>query len=409
MPIPIKQEAPEVHGRLITLGRGVVFRHGTDMLWLRRNLLFLLPLLAFFIALWTIPAAWCRRGAGEWFKGDLATQQRLARTVALQIKEGPTRDTFKTGIQRFDGEWLFGTNLMAGIGFCQLVLQHPETRAEWTPQIENCIRQLLTKEVQEFDRVAWEEGPIESLDKPQGHAAFLGYFNFLLSLYRQIDPVNEFAPLNDQITATLIRRYEASPSGLIATYPNEWYPVDNAPGLASIAITGRATGRDYSAFLKKSEDSFRQYYVDAKSGLIIQAVNAKGLPSDQPRGSGSALGTFFLYHAFPDLGREIYAGIQRSLETGLFGFGAIREYPHGESGVWDIDSGPVIFGFGFSATGFTIGPARAFGDEALYARLFSSAVFAGAPSYRGGDLDFLTGGPLGNAILFAMLTTAPLL
>lgn len=378
------------------------------MLWLRRNLPLLLALLFFLITLWTVPAAWCRRGADAWFRGELATQQRLARTVAVQTEANPAAASFKTGSQRFDGEWLFGTHLMAGIGFCQLVLQHPETRQEWTPQIERCIRRLLTKEVQEFDRAAWSIGPMESLDQPEGHAAFLGYFNFLLGLYRQIDPSNNFAALNDQITATLIRRFEASPSGLVATYPNEWYPVDNTPGLASIAITGRATRKDYSAFLHKTEQLFRTRFIDERSGLIIQAVNAHGKPSDLARGSGSALGAFFIHHAFPTLGREIFDGIQRNLESGLFSFGAIREYPHGQNGVWDIDSGPVLFGFGFSATGFTIGPARAYRNERLYARLFSSAVLAGAPSYREGQVDFLTGGPLGNAILFAMLTTTPL-
>ena len=104
----------------------------------------------------------------------------------------------------------------------------------------------------------------------------------------------------------------------------------------------------------------------------------------------------------------MYRGITQSLESSLFNFGAIREYPHGENGISDIDSGPIIFGYGFSATGFTIGAARAYGDQPLYARLYSSAVLAGAPSLRDGRLDFLTGGSLGNAILFAMLTTVPL-
>lgn len=90
--------------------------------------------------------------------------------------------------------------------------------------------------------------------------------------------------------------------------------------------------------------------------------------------------------------------------SGVFGFGAIREYPQGIEGNGDIDSGPVLFGFGFSATGFGIAAARVFGDDRLFARLYSSAILAGAPIHDDGQLDFLTAGPLGNAILLAMFT-----
>lgn len=101
----------------------------------------------------------------------------------------------------------------------------------------------------------------------------------------------------------------------------------------------------------------------------------------------------------------MFQGVRYSLATTVFGFGAIREYPHGMIGHGDIDSGPVILGFGFSATGFSIAAARAYGDADLYARLYSSAILAGAPTWRQGHLDFLTAGPLGNAILLAVLTT----
>lgn len=339
--------------------------------------------------------------------GDRDIQTSLAKTVVAQTQSDLTTEEYKTGSARFDGEWLFGTQMMAGVGFCQLVLQHPELKDEWDAHIEYCIREILSEKVKAFDRAAWNEDALTSLEQPSGHVAYLGYLNFLLSLYRQIDPVNEFAELNDQITAALIRRFEEAPTGLLATYPGEWYPVDNTPAIGSIAIHGRATGRDYAEFLAKQKKAFAQY-IDPETGLLIQAVNRNGEAMNPGRGSGTALGAFFLHHAYPDLGREMYQGIKRSLETGLLGFGAIREYAHGVSGSADIDSGPIIFGFGFSATGFTIGPARAYGDDRLYARLYSSAVLAGAPSRQDGRLDFLTGGSLGNAILLAMLTTAPL-
>ena len=375
---------------------------------MRKILPAVLGFAAFGIALWTLPALWCRQGSSDWFTGRESAQLPLAHTVAAQIKSSLSTSDFHTGNEVFNGEWLFGTYLMSGIGLCQIAQEHPGTLEQWRPEIEACIQQLLRPEVREFDRRSWQEDPLESLSGSNGHAAYLGYLNFLLGLYRQLDPSNRFAALNDDITSALVRRSNGSPNGLVATYPGEWYPVDNTPGLASIALHALATGTNASAFLAKQETLLRSRYIDHTTGLLIQAANSDGSARDVARGSGSTLGVFFLSRAYPGLSRAIFAGIQRHLVSGVFSFGAIREFPRGTQGHTDIDSGPVLFGFGFSATGFGIGGARACGDARLFGDLFASAVLAGAPARSGNQIDFLTAGPLGNAILLAMLTTPSL-
>ena len=365
----------------------------------------LIGLAVFLVVLWTVPSMWCRRGAGEWFAGDRKTQAELATTVAAQIMQGLSLDDFHTQSELFDGEWLFGTHLMAGIGFCQIVQQHPQDLEKWRPSIEVCIKQLLSPTVRAFDHKSWDRDALASLSAQDGHAAYLGYLNFLLGLYREIDPQNQFASLNDKLTETLIRRVQASPNRLIETYPGEWYPVDNSPGLASIAMHGRATGADYTAFLAQQENLFRTRYIDPKTGLLAQAINPNGSVRDIHRGSGTALSIFFLSRGCPKLAGEMYSGVRRNLASGIFNFGAVREFPRGVQGNGDIDSGPVIFGFGFSATGFGIAGARAFGDERFFSSLYASAILGGAPLRTRDGLDFLTAGPLGNAILLAMFTT----
>jgi hypothetical protein len=70
----------------------------------------------------------------------------------------------------------------------------------------------------------------------------------------------------------------------------------------------------------------------------------------------------------------------------------------------DIDSGPVILGFGVSATGFAVGASRANDDRDSFVALYATAHLFGAPFDESGSRTFTTGGPLGDAILFAMLT-----
>ena len=54
-----------------------------------------------------------------------------------------------------------------------------------------------------------------------------------------------------------------------------------------------------------------------------------------------------------------------------------------------------------------LGSARVHGDRAAFTRLLATTVLYGAPVEADGRLEFVTGGPLGNAILWAMLTAAP--
>jgi hypothetical protein len=48
-------------------------------------------------------------------------------------------------------------------------------------------------------------------------------------------------------------------------------------------------------------------------------------------------------------------------------------------------------------------------DPDRFARLYSTAYLFGAPFDRGGAENHVTGGPIGDAILFAMLTAQPTL
>lgn len=358
-----------------------------------------------------VPIWWCGWDAKPWFDGDLETQKRLARGVErLALGEALSRKQFKTGSELFNGEWLFGTYQMAALGFGQMAVEHPELREEHGKRMSRCIERLLTPEVRAFDKERWREDPIDSLDGPGGHAAYLGYLNLVLSLHRQIDSKSAHAELNDRITAALIRRIDASRIVLLETYPVEHYPVDNCFVIGSIGLHAKATGRKRPEVIDRWVQRARERWIDRESGLLIQAISPsqEGTAADAPRGSGTALGVLALHYADEKLARELFAALKNSLATTWLGFGAMREYPEGQKGRGDIDSGPVVFGYGLSATGFAIGGARRYGDEDLFRRLYASAHLCGAPIAVGDRTEFVTGGSLGNAIMFAMLTTPKL-
>ena len=282
---------------------------------------------------------------------------------------------------------------------------HPELKEGNLKLVGLCIDRILTKELRAFDAHSWGSDPLDALDAGgQPHLAYFGYLNLLLSMERSLKSDSPHAELNDKVTKFLAESFERSSILLLETYPGEIYPVDNCAAIGSIGLYDKATGSDHSGLLRRWSAKCKASYIDAKTGLLFQAVSRGGAPFDGPRGSGSALGLYMLSFADLELSTGLYTALKRELASTCLSFGAVREYPRGLSGRMDIDSGPIIFGYGFSATGFSMAGSRIFNDKAYFKRLFATSVFAGAPHERDGGRVFVTGGPLGSAILFAMST-----
>lgn len=349
---------------------------------------------------------YCALGWEQPFEGQRAWARAQGAGVARWVEADLGPAGFATGSARFDGEWWFGTYLMAGLGYVQTAREHPELAERHLALAARCVERLLEPRVRAFDAAAWSEDPLQSLGGPRGHAAYLGYLNLLLGLLRELEPSTPHAELNDRISAALARRFAAAPQGLIATYPGELYPVDNSAGIASLAVHARATGAGPPPAVAAWVARVRASYLDPQTGLLIQAVHpASGQALDAPRGSGSGLAAYFLAYADPALSRDLYRAIDAQLSERFLGFGVVKEYPATVPGGWgDIDSGPLILGYSVSATGFTLAGARIHGDPAAFARLYATAWLFGAPTLGADGLRYAAGGPLGDALLFALMS-----
>lgn len=357
-------------------------------------------------AIW--PRWWCGREGNRWFDGNPALATALAREVAATVQRSVSATEFTSDSDLFRHEWQFGTYQMAALGLLQVCREHPELRSELLPAVERAIEKLLSVEVRSFDARSWREDPLDSLDGPNGHAAYLGYLNLVLALHRRWVPDSRFTALNDRITAAFVRRVQNSPAGILETYPGEAYPVDNAAGLASLMLTGGKSDAQ-RACVAAWLACYRTKWRDPRSGLLYQSIGVRtGQPISQGRASGSALAAYFLSFGEREVSRRLFDAVRTQLAGSILGFGFIDEYPAGSAGErGDIDSGPLIFGMSPSGTGFTIAGSRVFGDRELFVSLTRMAHLIGTPVARSNRRLFVTGGPLGNAIMLAMLTAQP--
>jgi hypothetical protein len=249
---------------------------------------------------------------------------------------------------------------------------------------------------------------MQSLGGDHGHA-YLGWAALAVGMARLVDPAfpAELAAQHDALIAAFERRMLASATGLIETYPHEAYPTDVAAVAAAIAIHTRATQVSHREVLRHWADRIRTRQIDPATGMVLQRMDAvTGAPHDVPRASGTAVAAYFAGFADRDVAHLLAQGVLAQLRT-RFDFGGIREYPTDHDGRGDVDSGPVLLGIGVSATGFALAPARTFGDEEAFTALYRTVDLFGLPSGDGERRRFAVGGPIGNAILLALLTSGP--
>jgi len=83
------------------------------------------------------------------------------------------------------------------------------------------------------------------------------------------------------------------------------------------------------------------------------------------RGCSMILALRMLAEINPEFAKKQFALFTESFITTTFGLPSVREYPKGNNGSGDIDSGPVIFGVGFSATIVSIGTLSMYGNGSL--------------------------------------------
>lgn len=359
-----------------------------------------MALLLFLLGIWSLPSFICRIGADDFYRGDEHIQAQLAGCVERWIKSTLTLREYHTGHDKLSSEWYMATYVFAGMGFGQTAIEHPARRVRNCQLMERCIEGILSDEARAYDKNAWEEDPLTGIDGPKHHAAYLGYFNLLLSLHRLLHERSKYDALNDRITAKLLRDIKKSPSMLLYTYPGQIYDVDNCVAIASIALHDRATGSSNREIIDRWIAKCRSDFIDPSTGLLYQTDGPPG------RGSGTAFGLYCLSFADMNLSKSLYDALKTNLKGSFAGFGAVREFPGGR-GAGDIDSGPVLLGYGLSATGFSIAGSRIHRDREFFRQLYATSTLFGAPSISGGKREYVLGGPLGNALMFAMLTALP--
>ena len=223
-------------------------------------------------------------------------------------------------------------------------------------------------------------------------AVFLhGHFLNLATRYREVSNDPKYDALMHRVASALTNAYATTDQGILRSYRDMWWITDNFPALSGLVRYNRLF-RSYNARFDaagKFLQNLKQYYLDKRTGMYCTYVNPDTHAQSQgPRGISVMYGLHFLRDFDPPFALEQYDLAKKYLIRDVMGVSAAREFPEGAEANGDIDSGPVIFGLGLSASGFAIPAAVINGDTNTAQRLLNAATLAGLPVLHDDELQY---------------------
>ncbi|MEV6335425.1 hypothetical protein AB0M12_11990 [Nocardia vinacea] len=190
----------------------------------------------------------------------------------------------------------------------------------------------------------------------------------------------------------------------LAAYPGQAWPVDNVVAVAALRLHDRIVGSRFEPVIAQWLTSARAH-LDPATGLLPHRATPM---NEGARGSSQSMIQRFLPEIDPAWARQQYSTFRRLFVDTPLGLPGVREYPHGQDGAGDVDSGPLVLGVSASATVVAIGAARVHGDRSLAGPLTGLGESLGIPVTLGNTKRYAFGAlPIGDAFL-AWSYAAPL-
>jgi hypothetical protein len=280
-------------------------------------------------------------------------------------------------------------------GLANVAQQDSSRRQEARTLIEETVRRALSAEVSPSPQF---------LEEPKGWSRgnlYLSHLNLILGAYRAAGGDGRYDALHGRLSRYLSEASLREPDFTLASFggADKW-PADQAATLASLYAYDRAHGSRLSEKpIRGWLDFMKTKMTDPVLGLHDSHFSADGRPSP-PRGCALSWSAQYMAQFAPEEARRLYEDYRRQYFRSRLGLGGFREWPPGESHGMNADTGPIVFGIGFAASGLAIGPARLFGDRDAYAAIMRAGALLGGPIQIGGRRSYLFAPLLGEAIIF---------
>jgi hypothetical protein len=249
------------------------------------------------------------------------------------------------------------TNVLYGLSWCELAIGDTSTTIK---------QQALQEAIYAFQELNKKttKGNFDSRLYPEYGIFYCGWRNYLLS---KILFVDSNCKNNDALKIifkaqcdTIVDALQKSNSPYLESYHAQCWPADMCVAMASVSNHEKIFTPKYKPFIKKWLGDIKAK-LDKNTTLIPHKVDYEtGNTIEGARGCSISLILRLMTEIDTNFANEQYQKYMQHFATTTFGLPSIREYPKGQSGFGDVDSGPVIFGVGFAGTIVSIGTHAVF-------------------------------------------------
>ena len=297
-----------------------------------------------------------------------------------------------------EAEWPFMEFCYFGYACAALAKNDPALRDLALEEIRWLIGALQTPRMSGF--IVPHLGEPFSATRINASVFVHGHFLNLAVRYREISGDKRYDALIHRVAEALSDAYAKSEHGILKSYKDMWWTTDNFPALSALSRYDQIFGRQLSDVKGRFLQSMKAYYLDRETGMYCTYIDPAGRRQLQgPRGISQMYGLHFLKDFDVGFAAEQYALAKKHLFRSVLGVAAVREFPEGVRATPDVDSGPLVFGFGPSASGFAIAAAALNGDESTAWQLATAAALVGGPVLKAGELRYTMMPPVGQAVI----------
>ncbi len=257
---------------------------------------------------------------------------------------------------------------------------------------------------------------LERLESAQGRAVFsaeltppygvfyVGWSNWLRGgILKLQTPANRNANEVERFTSELTElanAFDASETPFLQAYPSQAWPVDSTVAVAALHLHDTLFPPQFEATIKRWVEMAKTK-LDPHTGLLPHRVDYRtGNLLQGTRGSSQSVIQRFLPEIDPTWASETYPIFREKFVATLLGVPGVREYPVGNDGMGDVDSGPLLAGMSLSSSVVTVAAARVEGDNELADAMLNVGEALGMPIEVGGNKRYALGVlPTGDAFL----------
>jgi hypothetical protein len=257
------------------------------------------------------------------------------------------------------------------------------------------LRQQAIQEVRwVLSQVDTEKGraPFTADTQVSNGVFYLGWSNRLLGGLLKIQSQEERSPKDiarfHKQSQELAQAFASSPTITIEAYPGQAWPCDQTVALASLALHDELFSSNYQTVIQRWV-SYTQKHLEPQTGLIPHKINkATGQIEIGARATSQVYLLPFLLELDSNFAKQQYDQFRKQFVPKVLGFFPVREYPISTNGHADVDSGPIIFGFGPTSTIVSIAPARAYQDTELFESTLLIMEILGLPLSWGDEKSY---------------------